>query len=207
MAPRIALLLSLIVVSGCFSTHLRQETNTADLQRLVGSTERKLLLQVHNPFKDSSLGYQYLLGILPLARIFTDTMYETVVAKLQYHAGKDGLGLPARPELSSTTPRLEVTIVSAAVNGYDLIFVRRPAAGVTLRGTLFTSTGDEFTCERSGSEATTSRFAFASDLNQVFESAVDTASAQLLDCLHLTSQQASNGSVGLSYTSDIGSRS
>ena len=204
MAARITLLLSLSLLTGCFSTHLLQEHNTAELQRLVTSTERSLALVVKEQHKDSSRGHQFLLGILPVARVFTDNIAETVVAKLQYHAGKEGLGLVARSAPSSAAPRLDVTIVNAAVNGYDLIIFRRPSAHVTLRGTLYTAGGGEYTCEERGSDSTLSRFAFSSDLNQVLESAVGTATERLLHCLGLSSQHTLHNSVAPSPTADEG---
>lgn len=196
------MLLSLALLAGCFSTHLLQDNNVAELQHLVTSTQRNLALEVGDSQRDSSRGYQFLLGIVPIARIFTDNIYETVVAKLQFHAGKDGLGLPARSGGLSTIPRLHVTIVDVTLNGYDLVIVRLPAAHIALRGILYTAGGGEYTCEERGSDSALSRFAFSSDLNQVLESAVDSAAAKLLRCLGLSGQQPFNEPIARSYPID-----
>jgi len=203
MAFRIPLLLSFVLLTGCFSTHLQQDNNTAEIRSLVNSTQRSLALEVHDSHRSSSRGYQFLLGILPVARIFTDNICDTVTSKLQYHAGREGLGLHTRSAALSTIPRLHITVVDLTVNGYDLVIMRRPAAHITLRGTLSTAGGGEYTCEERGSDSTLSRFAFSSDLNQVLESAVGTAAAKLLRCLSLSDQQASNEPGALAYPTDL----
>lgn len=180
---RIAPLMIPILLLGCFSTHLIDQEPRDDLQRLVQSSHYTLPLVVTNPQSHSSHGYQFVLGIFPLTRIFTDTISETVTAKLQLHAGRAAIGLTT-PKLTPTDlPRLEVVITSVSINGYDLLVVRRPSAHITLQGVLLTPDGNSRSCEVMGEHTETTRFAFSPQLNQVLASAVDSAAEKLIACL------------------------
>lgn len=197
MLPRLAFLTVPVLLLGCFSTHLIDEQQKDELQRLVRSAHHSLPLVVTHPDGDSSHGYQFMLGILPLTRIFTDTISETVVGKLQLHAGRAAVGLPSYSPSISELPRLEVVISSVSINGYDLVIFRRPSAHITLRGALLTHNGTRRSCEVSGEDSRTTRFAFSSELNQVLATAADSAAEKLLTCLGLIS---SGHSIDISNT-------
>jgi hypothetical protein len=186
MSSRTALLILLVLTfSGCFSTHLTEDGSSVELARLVQSAEHRMSLTVHNPHSGSSHGYQFLLGIVPLARVFADTLSATVSAKLQYHAGVAGIGLKQVDHGDGKHPHLEVVISSVSINGYDALVFRRPSAFITLRGSLSTASGARRTCEESAEYTETTRFAFAPQLNQVLTAAVSAAAEKLIYCLGL----------------------
>jgi hypothetical protein len=172
-------------VSGCFSTHLSESSPPPDLDALVESAQVHLPLYVQNPLEGSSHGYQFLLIVLPITRVFPDQLTSLVTTKMTTHAGFGGYGLLSRLPPGTPTPRLEVSIESVSVNGYDLIVTRRPSASITLRGRLFTAEGTMRDCQSSGSFSEFARFAFAGDLEGALERATDTAAKELVGCLGL----------------------
>lgn len=183
------LILCFLPLTGCFSTHLISDEPVKDLAQLVQSADSPVELLIQNPGSDSSHGYQFLFGLIPITRVFTESASDTVVAKLQLNAGRAGIGLhrsstPNRA-LSDRTPRLDVSVESISVNGYDLIIFRRPSASITLRATLFTPDRAPRICEASGHHSEITRFAFARELNDALGAATDLAANKLLACLGL----------------------
>lgn len=193
---RRALLLGLmtLVLSGCFTTHLTDSAAVPELDSLVESAQVHIPLYVSNPLEGSSHGYQFLLFVLPITRVFPDELQQLVTTKVTTHAGFAGYGLLSRLPAGTPLPRLEVSIEAASVNGYDLLVTRRPSASVTLRGRLFTRDATTRDCETSGSHSEFSRFAFARDLQAALERAVDAASKELVLCLGLTARHGTSAS-------------
>jgi hypothetical protein len=189
MRPILPILLNLLFLSGCFSIQLISDQPVKDLERLVRSAKSPVALLVQNPESDFSCGYQFLFGVIPLTRVFVQSASDAVVAKLQLHAGQAGIGLhqnlTVNRSTSEKTPRLEVSVISISVNGYDLIFFRRPSASISLRATLFTEDNAPRICEASGQHSEFSRFAFARELNEALGLATDLAAQKLLTCLGL----------------------
>jgi hypothetical protein len=168
---------------GCFTTHLNNYENTPGLDSLVSSAEHALTLNVVNPSPNISRGFQFLLGILPTSRVFTENLEAIVTSRLQFHAGSAGYGLTPSDRSPHTRPGIIVNISGATINGYDLLFIRRPSASVTLEGTLFNRSGIVTGCVESGSYSDLSKFAFESDLTRALESAADQAAQKLSKCL------------------------
>jgi len=168
---------------GCFTTHLNNYENTPGLDSLVSSAEHALTLNVVNPSPNVSRGFQFLLGILPTSRVFTEDLEAIVTSRLQFHAGSAGYGLTSSDKSPHTQPTIMVNISDATINGYDLLFIRRPSAYVTLEGTLFNHSGVVTGCVESGSYSELSKFAFESDLTRALESAADQAAQKLTKCL------------------------
>lgn len=177
------LMLISLLFAGCFSTHLENYKAEPELDELIQSAEHQIPLYINDPNSDSSRGFQFLLGIIPTARIFTDDLKDIVTAKLQYHAGSAGYGLIAVPEAPTNKPRIVVNVTYASINGYDLLFTRRPSAAITLEGNIFNHEEIVATCSESGNFSELSKFAFAEDLTRTLATAADQASQKLLICL------------------------
>lgn len=185
MFLRFSLIIKLLFLTGCFSNHLEHSEPLEDLKALVSSARSHIPLLVTDHTEKSSHGYQFMFGIIPVTRIFTDSLSTIVTAKLQYNAGRGGIGLVNRLSVPQSTSRLEVAIQSASINGFDLIFFRRPSARITLLGTLFSDMTIKRSCEVSADQSEISRFAFNPELTEVLSSTTDTASLKLLKCLGL----------------------
>jgi hypothetical protein len=131
-----------------------------------------------------------MLGVLPIARVFTEDLEAIVASRLQFHAGRAGYGLISSGNAPTDRPRLIVTISEATINGYDLLFIRRPSAFMVLEGTLVDQSGVVNRCAESGSYSELSKFAFADDLTRALESAADNAALRLTKCLGISANLA-----------------
>jgi hypothetical protein len=181
---------ALLWLTGCFSTHLVNDEPINELVQLVESAQHQLSLTVTNPLAESSHGHQFMLGLLPVTRVFPDAARDIVVAKLQLHAGQAGLGLPENARAPIDRPHLEVAIRAISTDGYDLIVVRRPSASIKLYGTAYLPDQTTRVCEASGEHSEIKRFAFAADLTQVLSVAADMAAKRLLECLGVIDSQS-----------------
>ena len=182
------LILLCIWLSGCFTTHLNNYKSTPGLDTLVSSAEHSLPLNVVNPSPNVSRGFQFLLGILPTSRVFTEDLASIVTSRLQFHAGSAGYGLNPSDELPPTKARVIALISDATINGYDLLFIRRPSASVTMEGSLFNQSGLVTSCAENGNYSELSKFAFESDLIRALELAADQAAQKLTKCLGIGAQ-------------------
>jgi hypothetical protein len=187
MLLRVLCLLLPCAFVGCFATHLVHDLPLAETSRLVESSPQYLALEVHDPIRDSSHGYQFLLGILPISRIFAEDAKRVVISKLQLLAALAGTGLSEEPHHTRAASRLVVTIASIDIDGYDLIVFRRPSAQVTLTGTLYAPDSPPQTCTQVGAYSEVTRFAFSPELNRALEMAAFNAAQNLLACLGIAS--------------------
>jgi hypothetical protein len=183
MFRKTLLLILPLSLFGCFTTHLNTYESTPGLDSLVSSAEHSLPLNVINPSPDVSRGFQFLLGIIPTSRVFTEDLEAIVTSRLRFHAGSAGYGLTTHDKSPINGPRLIVNISDAKINGYDLLFIRRPSASVTLEGSMFNQSGLVSSCLESGTHSELSKFAFESDLIHALEEAADQAARKLTSCL------------------------
>ncbi len=179
-------LLLLPLLTGCFTTHLAPDEPRAELDNLAESAPENLSLVLHNPLRDVSHGYQFMLFILPISRVFAEDVSQVVAARLQLHAGVAGIGLSQQSLRAKPSRQLEITISSLDINGYDLLVFRRPSAQVTLTGTLHSSEGPPQICTQTGKYSEVTRFAFSPELNRALALAADEAAKKLLTCLGIT---------------------
>jgi hypothetical protein len=187
-AWRLGLLACTLYLIGCFRVELGAFHSPPQLRDLVEASSNPLPLSVTYPLSDSSHGYQFLLGVIPVTRVFPDDLNNLVIAKLAMYAGFSRYGVEVVSPSEKIIPRLEVVIQEVAVNGYDLVVTRRPSASITLSGTLRQVDGHVRECRATGSFAEFSRFAFAEDLKLALEKAADKAAQDLLECLGLFSK-------------------
>lgn len=186
---RIVCLLLPILLTGCFATYLVDDEPWAELDRLVDVSPQRIALIVHYPTPDVSHGYQFLLGLLPISRVFAESANQVVVARLQFHAAGADVGLYKASPDAKPANRLEVTVSSLDIDGYDLIFFRRPSARVALSGSRFSSKKRPQMCTAVGEHSEIKRFAFAPELNHSLSVATDIAARKLLACLGITNYE------------------
>lgn len=191
------LLLLGILLQGCFSTRLTSFTPPDHLGELTESAAIQIPMLVTNEVEDQSHGFQFLLGFIPVTRIFPDSLSEMVTAKMATYAGFRNFGLVARASNVSAVPRVETSIEEVRINGYDLLVARRPSASVSLRAVLLTRDGVRRECHGAGSFAEFSRFAFERDLEHALEEAVDRAAQQTIKCIldHIAIEITQSGAV------------
>jgi hypothetical protein len=196
MEFRCALLLSLVsLLTGCFRTLLPPIPAPSALPRLVRAADTQMPLFLSTPEDSERLGFQYLLGAIPVSRIYSAHISDLVRASLTTQAGFGRIGLLAPSQLTPMpTPRLLVNIRSLSVNGWDLLIIRRPSASIALVAEYYAPTGIAHSCEVTGSHSKLSPFAFERDLNEVLQHASDDAATQLIACLHLGETHTSRAS-------------
>jgi len=188
-------LLATSLLSGCFTTTLPEIPTPPDLPRLVDAAEVQMPLYLLTPEARNRLGFQYLLGIIPVARVYSPNLAQLIRSSLTAQAGFGRYGL-----LTPTTnagmaiPRLMVTVSSASTQGWDLLVIRHPSASVTLSAEYHSERGIVRACEVTGSDSKFSPFAFERDLNQVLERASDNAARALIECLGLNAYPLLNDS-------------
>jgi hypothetical protein len=191
-------LLTLSLLTGCFSTTLPPIPAPAALPRLVSAADTRVPLYLSTPQDTDRLGFQYLLMALPVSRIYSAHLADLIRTSLTTQAGFGRVGLVAPSRLTPMPiPRLMVNVRSVSVNGWDLLIIRRPSASITLSAEYYTSTGRAQACEVTGSHSKLSPFAFERDLNEVLELASDDAARQLLACLRLGDTTTLHDSTGI----------
>lgn len=175
----------LTFLSGCFSTPLSKLELSDDIGRLVDSAEVQMPLFLTTAEPNDALGFQFLLFI-PVTRVYAPHLESLVRSQLTIQAGFGKHGLVAPTSASGMQrPRLVVSITDSDVNGYDLLFVRRPSASVTLLGQYHSPSGVVRECVAVGESSSFSAFAFEKELNHVLEQASERAAYDLVSCLGL----------------------
>jgi hypothetical protein len=184
---RYGLLLPLVaLLTGCFRTALPSLPAPAALPRLVRAADTQIPLYLSTPEGNRRLGFQYLLMAIPVSRIYSSHVADLVRTTLTTRAGFGRVGLVAPSRLGPmTNSRLEVSVSSVSVNGWDFLIIRRPSASIALSAEYIAPTGIAHSCEVTGSHSKLSPFAFERDLNEVLEGASVDAATKLIDCLRL----------------------
>lgn len=174
-----------IALVGCFSSSLSPTTvapREVERLRLLAEKRLPLSLKLTTP-PATAVGYQYILLMFPVARVYAPALRQDVVDGLTATAAAAGHSIETLSASQVTSPRLEVTASNVTVSGYDLIFVRRPSASITLKATLSSPGRLDRTCEAFGSVTRTKRFAFAPELEQVLRESIEAATRDLAACL------------------------
>lgn len=186
-------LLMLIVVTtvcgGCFRTNLPKEPISSHLPRLITLAEQQIPLIIQNEFDDQALGHQYLL-FLPVSRIYAPYLADTLQQRLTLQAGLNKWGLIAQSNSVLSTPRLEVKIQKAHLDGFDLFAIRRPSAHLIVKGTLFKSDKSVRECTSIQNFSEFRAFAFTEELRETLQATIDTVARDLINCLGFASPAA-----------------
>jgi hypothetical protein len=153
--------------------------------RLAASADYLIQVQVNSSGYDSTtVGYQYVLGLIPVCRVHVDSMNAVLQTALHQELAERGV---RAVEVSSLTPslhRLVVTIKRARTSGFDLILFREPFAEVELNGQLFSPSGETMRADRGYATARNfSAFAFEAELQRVLMQAAKSAASELADRL------------------------
>jgi hypothetical protein len=156
------------------------------LEKLIAVSDSTLPVSINTAgFDERSLGHQYLLMALPITRIYLPSLKSDLAMELSVACGMRGYRCSADyPGPSAQTLAIRLTDVS--VNGYDLLFVRKPTASVTLSGELRRGGEVVRSCEESSSATNTAHYAFNAELQHALGEALLQASYKLLDCLGLS---------------------
>jgi hypothetical protein len=178
----LSLLIASWTCSGCFSTHLPATQIPSHLPRLIKLSEQYIPLIVTHNLSNEALGYQYLL-FMPISRIYVPHLKDTLVQRLTLHAAVNKYGLLVANQNPSSATRLEVSIESARLNGFDLLAVRRPATRVSVRATLYQSGKSVRECTTEQAVSDFRAFAFNQELQDVLDLAIDRSAQELVTCL------------------------
>lgn len=189
---------------GCFSTTLPPLDAPPELARLerLASTPVTLHVEVSDELASSLVGLQYVLGFIPVTRVYAPELARTVTNLVRLEAGLRGIACTMPGDTTHDSPRrssptLTVVVDDLSVNGYDLLVLRRPSAAITLtgcitrpqRGVAVSEGLQQRTqqciqqCSAHADESFTSSYAFEAELNEALRRAIIRAAGMVLECL------------------------
>lgn len=174
-------------LSACFSAELPPLSAPSGLAKLRRLSDQTIPLTITTQGAESTRrGFQYLFVVVPFSRVYTPHIREDLELQLSVAAGLRGYNLSTSKVDDRSAERLEVSISSLEVNGYDLLILRKPTSSTALKGTLYR--GEEMlrSCEVSEVASANAAYAFAGELQSAESEALLAASNKLLDCLGLT---------------------
>lgn len=179
--------LLLPLVSGCFAVSLPQETPPDGLLKLAQLSDATLPVRITtDDLTESYRGFQYLFLAFPFSRVYTPTLPSDLLLQLSIAGGMRGYSFSLLH--GDTTPPLyvDIRITKTSVNGYDLIFVRKPTASVSLEARLYEHGSLKRECSISHSASDAAHYAFSTELQVALSEALLQSSYKLLDCLEIT---------------------
>ncbi len=180
-------------LTGCFPMEVTSLEAPSGLEKLIAVSDSNLPVSIDTRgYQNRSLGHQYLLMALPITRIYLPSLESDTAMQLSVACGMRGYRCSTNPSNASDPsnarqPTLAITVTDVSINGYDLLFVRKPTASVTLAGEVRKGGEVVRSCEESSSATNTAHYAFNAELQHALGEALLQASYKLLDCLGLTS--------------------
>lgn len=181
---RFAPLAILINLSGCFSTTLPPIGPPKGIERLLRTADRTIVFSISPTAFPDTAGHQFLFFLFPVTRIYTPHATKAIATALSIDGASKGYKLV--PQSTSRNPlALRITVLDLSVSGFDLLFLRRPSASITLKGELESNGALLRGCEVQATESRTKAYAFEQELNGVLWMAIQSASAKLFSCLRL----------------------
>jgi len=176
-------LVTLPLLTGCFSTEITPLDPPSGLEKLIGLSDSNVPVQIHTAgFHDHSVGHQYLFFAFPMTRIYLPNLEADTRMELSVACGMRGYRCTDHATQGAKRV-LEITIRDVSVNGYDLLVVRKPAASVTMSAQLFENGSVVRSCEESYTATNTTHYAFTAELQSALGEALLQGSYKLLDCL------------------------
>jgi hypothetical protein len=174
-------------LTACFSTHLPALEAPSGLDKLKSLSERSLPLKVDaGNISEEKLGFQYLLVAIPFSRIYDPNIERD--AELQFSVAGSLRGYTFTHPSTSSPSSLKLSVISADLDGYDLLFVRKPTASVTLFAALSKNGSVVRECTETGVASDTAHYAFSVELQSALAEALLQASYKILDCLGFNSE-------------------
>jgi hypothetical protein len=178
--------LLLPLLSGCFAVSLPQETPPDGLLKLAQLSDATLPVRITTEdLTESYRGFQYLFLVFPISRVYTPSLPTDLLLQLSIAGGLRGYSFTQLRGESVPPLYVDIRITDASVNGYDLIFVRKPTASVALEARLFEHGALKKVCSISHSASDTAHYAFSTELQIALSEALLQSSYKLLDCLEI----------------------
>jgi hypothetical protein len=183
-----------VLLSGCFSVDLPPQTPPDGLRKLAQLSDVNLPVRISTDgLTDSRRGFQYLFMALPISRVHTPNLANDALTQLSVAGGLRGYSFRLLNDNETTPLYLDLRITDASVNGYDLLFIRKPTSTVSLDAKLIEGGIVKRECSVTQSASNTSHFAFSAELQSALGEALLQSSYKALDCL----------SLGAPYSSDV----
>ncbi len=171
---RAAAALVLILSTSCARTTLSPEPLPVEVTRLSAAAPQALVLDVRAPAKNYTAGYQYLLVLFPFGRVVVDDPALFVKRRAEIELALLGYRTvpPESPALRDRY-RLLLTLQHASAQAFDLLALRRIVCRVRIKGELLDADNRMLALVYAeGRGVSWKRFAFAPQLNYVFNQAV-----------------------------------
>ena len=192
---RALVLTAVVIFCGCLRTRIPAQ---ADLDTLrFRSSLRPIPFDARAPGSGVHVGYQFVLGLIPLGRISVEQSSTHLRAAMEGAMNGRGLTLSAP---SQRRPLLRVTVLDQSLNGFDAIFTRRVVARVTLAASCLEDPSyPELQSRREsavGEHTMWKKYAFEKQLSFALEKAYLEAATRLVEslgysaCLRMTRGRA-----------------
>lgn len=178
--------LATFAVSGCFSVSLPEQTPPDGLHKLAQLSDVRLPVRISTDGMEASRrGFQYLFLALPVSRVYTPTLAADLLTQLSVAGGLRGYSFRQLADNEVAPLYLDLRITETSVNGYDLLFIRKPTASVALDAKLIERGVVNRECAVAESASNTAHFAFSAELQSALAEALLQSSYKALDCLSL----------------------
>lgn len=181
------LLIALLSV-GCTREKIEPTDFSPAAKRLLGMANQPIFLEVGAPQTDLTAGHQYVLVFMPFGRVILSQPARHLKNAAELALAERGYRWFSAGSDSEIKPRYHLALKLEAVQAtaYDFIFLRRIVCRITLSAELRSSDERLLRLERAVGRSTSwKRFAFAPQLNYVFNRALTEGMRELLNSLLL----------------------
>ncbi len=175
------------ILSGCFAVSLPPETPPDGLRKLTQLSDATLPVRIKTgDLTESFRGFQYLFMVIPFSRVYTPTLREDLLLQLSVAAGMRGYAIAEVGESEERPLVVELDLKSLSVNGYDLLFVRKPTATISFMARMYERGEVIRECPIEYRATDAAQFAFTTELQNALTEALLQSSYQTLDCFEIT---------------------
>ena len=185
VSPKVknSLLLALfpLISTGCVTSRLVQDPLPMEAYRLAAVNERMLGLHVTAPRGPIGAGRQFILLVIPFGRVMLQAPEQQLTAAAFVELAKRGY----RPLLGAAGGKsIDVQLTDVSAHAFDFLATRRIVCRVELHGELRDRDNRLLRqWDAEGRSTAWKQFAFAPQMNYVFNQAMQSAIEQLLQNL------------------------
>lgn len=175
-----------LLLSGCFAVSLPPENAPDGLQKLTQLSDATLPVRIKTgDLAEGIRGFQYLFMAVPFSRVYTPTLKRDLILQLSVAGGMRGYAIDDVEETESRPLLIEIDIHSLSVNGYDLLFIRKPTASISLTARMYEHGVLIRECPVQYSASDAAQFAFTTELQNALSEALLQSSYRILDCFEI----------------------
>lgn len=160
-------------LGACTATILPTQPLSVELQKLNQVNNKRLRLLITRQENNSTVGYQYLMLLIPFGAVYISEPEQYLRYALYHNLGLAGYQLlPATSDIE--LPQLTLEISEIKLNAYDFIFTRYIVAKAKVQASYYNpKRARENSVQLECRSTSYRRFAFQSELNQVWQECLE----------------------------------